>query len=483
MNSQNKTKKSANAPLRQPKAVNVKRIVTVAVSAVLLVGVLLGALLGLNAYRNSGKGIRDVVVLKSEHFTLTLPMYSYYFRSMDKGADKDLVAMALTEQLALYEAALADGMKLSEERHRALIEQLEALVGAAEKREQSIDEFLSLQYGRGVKLSDIADLLNMTALAAEKDEAMWNGISIADGDIKQYCKDNSEQFLFCDYLSHVFTVPLNGKMTTEEKEQMVALYESYAKRLAECADAEAFAEMVISYEESFAKDADPDALLTDADKDEIRASIVFERSSYAAYQQNSDSVLKELNSWLFDGDRKAGDSKVLPYTNLEKNSATVGVYYMTRPLYTNSDPTHTLYDITLSFDKYTKAAAEANAEKAKNAYLKNPTEATLATLAGQYGGGLSEYVAHTSELDADLYGWLAQVRKAGDTLVYEASDGWHMVCYMEEGIAECYAQAKNILKADAYEAVMETYRKAYAVTVNPASYTDLPALRYGWLIF
>ena len=76
----------------------VKRLVLLGVCALLLVATLLGILVSVNAYRNSGASIRKVVVLQSENFTLTLPMYTYYLRSMETGADKDLVAMALAEQ-------------------------------------------------------------------------------------------------------------------------------------------------------------------------------------------------------------------------------------------------------------------------------------------------------------------------------------------------------------------------------------------------
>ena len=464
------------------RAMQPKHLLVPLLAILLAVLTLLGALVGLNAYRNSGKSIHDTVVLKSEHFTLNLAMYSYYFRSMDKGADKELVAMALTEQLALYEAAIKEGMTLSEERQSALNAQLDALKEAAEKKEQSMDEFLALQYGRGVKLADVAALLEMTALAAEKNEQMWQSISVQQGEIEQYCKDNSEQFLYCDYLTYVFSVPLNSTMSTSEKEQMVSLYESYAKKLAECTTVEAFKDMVLAFEEGFMKEEDEDAVLSDEDKNDIRNSVVMERASYSAYL-NSDAVVKELNEWLYDGKRQVGDYLVYPYKNLEKNAASFGVYYMTRPLYTNTDPTQTIYDISLSFENYTKAAAEANVKKALAKYQQSPTEETLKALAAEYGGGLRQYVSCTTSLHTELYAFLTEVRKAGDTLVYEDTNGWHLIVYKEEGIPECYAQAKNVLESKAYEEMMQTYREAHAVAVTPASYAELPALRYGWLIF
>ena len=209
--------------------------------------------------------------------------------------------------------------------------------------------------------------------------------------------------------------------------------------------------------------------------------MVSERSPYSEYTE-SDPLLKDINEWLFDIARKEGDSKVTPYEKLSKNVATFGVYYMTRPLYTNTDPTHTLYDIQLLFSKYTESAAESGVKKAQEIYNKTPGEDTLKQLAAQYGGGLFANIAYTSALDSQLYTWLGEERKAGDLLVYEGSDGWHMVCYMEEGIPECYAQAQQILQNNAYKAQMEAYRKEHAVNVVPNSYKELPALEYGWFI-
>ncbi len=458
-----------------------KKLMVGAIVSLLLLALLVGALAAYNGYLNSGKAIRKVTVLESESFTLTLPMYAYYYRSMQSGSNPDLVAMSLAEQLALYEAALADGDTLSEDRSDILETQIQSFWDSAKKLDISIDEYLSINYGRGIKMDDIRALLEMTALAAQKYDSLWESISVSEGEMAEYCKDNEEVFLYSDYLFYVFSVPLTEKQSTAEKEQLIAKYEAYANRLAMSENAEAFLEAVVSYEEQFAQDADKTVTFTEGEIAAIRQSVIYERSPYIEYTE-SDDVVKEINEWLFDGARKIGDNKVTPYVNLNKNIATFGVYYMTRPLYTNTDPTHTIYDIRFLFSKYTQSAAETNAKNAKDAYQKSPTEATLKELAAQYGGGICKNTACTMSLDTDLYNWLKQPRTEGDMLMYEASDGWHVVCYVEEGIPECYAQAESILKNAAYNDQMKSYRDAHSVTVAPNSYKELPELRYGWFI-
>ena len=460
-----------------------KKMAICAVICALILGILFGSLAGINAYRNSGKAIRKVVVLESENFTLTLPMYAYYYRSMESGADPDLVAMALAEQMALYEAALKDGESLSKDRKDALEQQMQAFLDSAKKMDISIDEYLSINYGRGIKMSDIRSLLEMTALAAQKNEALWASLAFSDEEIKEYCKDNQDAFLYSDYLFYVFDVPLSADMSREEKEQLVAQYEAYANRLAQSESKDAFLDAVIDYEEQFAREREKDESITFSE-DEIAAiwkSVVIERSPYSEYTESSE-LLKDINEWLYDGARKEGETKVTPYQNLAKNVATIGVYYMTRPLYTNDDPTHNLYDIQLLFSKYTESAAKSGVEAAKAIYDKAPNKDTLKKLAVQYGGGLLENVSYVNTLDSDLYEWLGAERKEGDLLVYESSDGWHMVCYMEEGLPECYAQAQQILQTSAYKEQMEVYRKAHAVNVVPDSYKTLPETVYGWFI-
>lgn len=460
-----------------------KKMATCAVICALVLGILFGALAGINAYRNSGKSIRKITVLESENFTLTLPMYTYYYRSMKSGADPDLVAMSLAEQMALYEAALKDGESLSEDRQSQLEEQLQSFRDGAEKLDISIDEYLSINYGRGIKLSDIRPLLEMTALAAQKHEALWESLSFTEEEIKEYCKDNEDAFLYSDYLFYVFDVPLSSDMSTEEKEQMIARYQAYANRLAQSESKDAFLEAVIDYEEQFAREKEEDESITFSEE-EIQAiwqTVICERSPYSEYTESSN-LLKEINEWLYDGARKEGDSKVTPYENLGKNVATIGVYYVTRPLYTNDDPTHTFYDVQFLLSKYTESAAKSGVETAKDIYEKTPGKETLKQLTENYGGGLLENVACVNTLDRELYEWLCSERKEGDLLVYEGNDGWHMVCYVEEGIPECYAQAQQIMQTAAYNTQMESYRKEHAVTVVPDSYKELPKTEYGWFI-
>ncbi|MBE6638264.1 MAG: hypothetical protein E7616_02245 [Ruminococcaceae bacterium] len=459
----------------------IKRLLICAVSVVLLAALVMGILVAINAYRNSGKGIRNVTVLKSEHFTLTLPMYTYYYRSMGEGADYDLVAMALSEQMALYEAALADNNSLSQERKTVLEAQLQSIEEAAEEMEVSCDEYLAVTYGRGVKISDIRSLLTMTALADQKYEMIWESIAVSENEMADYCKENEEAFLYCDYLFYVFSVPLTKDMNEDEQDQLIAQYEAYANRLAESKDVQTFLDMVVEYEEQFVKEEDENASFTENDIASIRKSVKYERMPYSEYTEGN-AIVKEINQWLYSTDRTVGDHMVNPYTKPENNIATFGVYYMTRPLYTNTDLTHTFYDIQLLFSKYTESAAESGIKQAEALYKKNPNETTLQELAKQYGGGLCRNVACTNALDDALYTWLKEERASGDVLVYKSSDGWHMACYKQAGIPECYAQAKAILEKEAYDAQMGTYRKAHAVTVTPNSYYDLPELNYGWLM-
>ena len=250
-----------------------KKMAICAVISGLMLGILFGALAGVNDYHNSGKAIRKVTVLESENFTLTLPMYAYYYRSMQSGADPDLVAMSLAEQMALYEAALADGESLSKDRADMLEEQMQSFLDGAKKLDISIDEYLSINYGRGIKMKDIRTLLEMTALAAQKYETLWASIAVSEEEMKEYCKDNADAFLYSDYLFYVFDVPLSDSMSSEEKEQTIARYEAYANRLAASESAQAFLDGVVAYEEQFAKEKDESITFSDEEIEAIHQFI------------------------------------------------------------------------------------------------------------------------------------------------------------------------------------------------------------------
>jgi hypothetical protein len=153
---------------------------------------------------------------------------------------------------------------------------------------------------------------------------------------------------------------------------------------------------------------------------------------------------------------------------------------MTRPLYTNDDPTYTIYDILVPFSVYTETAAESNVKRVADEYRVAPTEHTLNSFAAQYMGGLSENYICGDFTEKELKDWLAADRKKGDTLTYKAEDGWHFICFESQGLPECYAQAKLVLDAKAEEDAMATYAKKHPVAMDTAGFKEIPDLTYGW---
>ncbi|MBE6672624.1 MAG: hypothetical protein E7599_03775 [Ruminococcaceae bacterium] len=455
-----------------------KRVIIGAVALVLVLAAFFGVLVAVNAYRNSGKGIRDVVILKSEHFELTVPMFSYYVRLM--GVDKTQymgMAEVLMERMMIYEAAVADGVTLSEEENAQLEQKMTLLAYDAEKEKMGMDEYLSVTYGRGVKLADIRRFEQMLALSRVKGETILKDIAATEEELVQYCKENGDDFLFCDFLFPLIEVPFTEGMTTAEKEALVEEYEGYANEMAESESAE---QLLERYAECLGKiqKARGEEELTEQDLAGILARADYTRQSY------KDSLSSELaiDAWLFSTDRKVGDGKVQKGGSIDK-AMTFGVFYMTRPLYTNTDLTDTVYDIVVPFSVYTTAAAEANIKKVEQLYKSAPDEQTLKDLALQYSGGLSENYICSSSTDDTLLLWLKQERKVGDTMTYKAEDGWHFVCYQEKGLPECYAQAKQLLDGKELDARMEAYAKEHRVSMDTAGFQKIPALRYGWLIF
>ena len=484
---QKKHSRSKTASKKQPNPIKVskgygkKKLAIAAAAVVLAIASFMGILLAVNAYRNSGNGIRDVVILKSENFELTVPMFSYYVRTA--GADKDQyegAAEALMTKMMLYEAALAEGATLTEAEKEKVEQKIEMIGYDAEKEKMGIDEYLSLTYGRGVKISDIRSLEEMMAMSMTKSEALLGQIAASEEELADYCKQNGDDYLYCDFIFPLIDVPFTEDMTESEKKALVSEYEGYANEIAACKSEEQMLEKYIECLKKIRKLQDPDEEepLTEEDIDGIVSRAVYSRQSY------KDSLTSdlEIDRWLFSTDRRVGDSKVQMGGSIDK-TVTFGIYYITRPLYTNTDPTCTVYDILVPFSVYTEAASEANAKKVKELYEATPTEETLKTLAAQYRGGLNENFICTAATNKELSAWLAQERTKGDTLIYKDSDGWHFVCYEKQGLPECYAQAKDHLENKELEAIMESYAKKHLISLDTKGFSKVPALRYGWLIF
>ena len=458
-----------------------KRLIICLAAFLLLIASFMGIMVAVNAYRNSGSGIRDIVILKSEHFDLTVPMFSYYVRTAGVGEEQyEGAAEALMTKMTLYEAALSEGKTLSEKEREQVDQKIELISYDAEKEKMDLDEYLSVTYGRGVKVGDIRSLEEMLAVAMTKSESLLSEIAASEEELADYCKENGDDYLFCDFLFPLIEVPFTEGMTSSEKEAMVKEYEGYANEIAASENQDELFEKYIECLKKIQKVQDPDGeqTLTDADIDGIIERAIYTRQSY----KNSLTSNLEIDTWLFSTDRRAGDGKVQKGGSIDK-TVTFGIYYMTRPLYTNTDPTYTLYDILVPFSVYTEAASEANVKKVMEIYESTSTEATLKSLASQYRGGLSENFICTTSTNKELADWLSKERAKGDHMIYKDSDGWHFVCYQEQGLPECYAQAKDVLDSKELEEKLSSYAKKHLVALDTYGFSQVPELRYGWLIF
>ena len=467
---------SKNVKAKKPFVVNKKRLIICLAAMVLLVATFFGVLIGVNVYRNSGDGIRDIAILKSKNFTLTVPMFSYYVRTV--GAEKELYldqTNVLLEKMVIYEEAVEKNTLFEEQVKEQVEQKLQLIAYDAEKEQMDMDEYLSLTYGRGVKLDDIRQLEEMLTVSRLMTESIYKDV-VADPDkLSEYCKENTDDFLYCDYLALLVQVPTTEKMTEAEKKALISEYEGYANEMAACTTEKELIQKYTKYLNKI-QAANEDEELT-----EEEVSGIIDRSRYTQCYNEVNSSDFEIDRWLFSTDRTVGDAKLNKDGTLD--NTTFGVYYVTRPLYTNDSPTYSLYDILVSFSIYTETAAEANVKRVEEAYRKDATEKTLLSLASQYMGGFSENYILGDYTAAELKTWLEGERKQGDVLTYKDSDGWHFVCYKEEGLPECYAQAKQILENKEWTTIMEGYAKKHVVSMDTAGFNDVPDLSYGLLIF
>lgn len=172
------------------------------------------------------------------------------------------------------------------------------------------------------------------------------------------------------------------------------------------------------------------------------------------------AVAVQLRDWLFDGERKAGDTTVIENTTGHLYYA---VEFTRRSL--DQTPTADARIITVSADA--AVGADAILEEWKNGAA---TEESFGELADSYGssaeGGLREGLTENS-VSADVADWLFDsARTAGETAVIPGGEGGssYVVYYVGTNRPAWYLDIESTLLTERMNAYMEEIAQGYEVT-------------------
>lgn len=515
-----------------------KRIFAAALSAALLFSV---ALTGCNdnggttpeESKTSQSSVSTVTIdnipdaIKSEHYQISLAFVSYMFNDMyntysstweyyygfdptlslkeqytpESGSSQTwydyllgLIEEQVCQVMVFAEAATADGMTLIEEEQNNISSQISSLSDEAAEASQSMEDYIAAQCGPGVTEADLRNYSEIMCLAQKYYKKLSESFTYTDADYDEYYQNNTESFLYCDYMSYSFTTSLSSDATDEEKENDAKARKALADELEKCTTQEDFEAYVRNYLQE-----NPDLVAQATTTSDGQTSEPTQEDIDKAIESKIDGMTiigysYETSStggqWLFADERQKGDTTVF------EGESSYTVTLMLKPSYrdesvgknvrhiliktadTGSSTTSETSETSGLTDEEAKAKAEEIYQEWKDG---EHTEESFGILATKYSedpgsatnGGLYENVAEGTMVE-EFNDWcFDEDRKPGDTDIIKTSFGYHIMYFVGNGMPAWKQTADTAMRSnDTYEKYQEI-KEQYPVTFNDDALSEL----------
>lgn len=366
----------------------------------------------------------------------------------------------LKQVFTFYNAAVAEGMELSEESRLSVDAFVLSATEAAQTAKMTLDDYLSEYYGEGLTESRYREFLSRRLLATQYCDEKLNAIIYSDADYEAYYAQNKNSIDKLDFRIYTLTedfLPEDSPADTEEAvaAAVKALAQSFAEGLT---SEEIFKARAISFApESQKKNFESDA------------------STLAVNVSATDLSQTTMSAWLFDESRKAGD--------VEVHETAAGVYSVCYFLARRRDEhplasmRHILLNVTT--DKDGNSDADTVLQEITALYDRwktdGKTEASFISLAAENTedpgsketGGLYENFAYGTMV-SEINDWLyAEGRAAGDSEIIKTSFGYHLVWFTGYGEIAWKNECLPGLQDEDYYALLEDLEGE-----NPVSFKE-----------
>ena len=494
---------------------------------VLFIAAVLVLSLALSTLQNSGAMMRASAAVKSDNYTVSGTMISYFFNSqyssfintygsvasylgldtskslkeqscamLENGTWFDYFMSTTTtyveELLNCCEYAKANGITLDAEDEAEIDEAIEALNETAFNSNYSLNGYISAVYGSGVKVKDLRASMELILLANKAAIAANDKLEAAltEESIVAYFDEHPESFISASYLvreleTTLATIDQDDYADTAAYEAAVAeakqAYETekanllaVAKEFESSKDHQAFldkltADITAQYDGYY----DDDSSLTDAEREakektQIAADLEAALVEGYAYQDPAAEDSEELAKWLFADGRKIGDTYVIEDEDEEAGTYTVYAYCVTT---TASREEYTTVNMAYAMFPASEAASSTVAADIKAKLAGVTTEEGFESVMADQsssGHGVIEDLRKNSfgyeTVDEYLF---ADGRVAGDCEVINCgTDYIAVVLYMGEGDVAWHSAAKSAALNEQMTAWYEEIATTYAVTIN-----------------
>lgn len=368
----------------------------------------------LNSYGSylSMFGITDLTTIDTMEYSTDMTFGDYF---------QQLAVEGLTNNRALLKEAAAEGFTYdTTEEYNEL---MDTLVSEAKEQNVTLNKYLQALFGKYATSSRIKPIQENTLLAAAYYNEVQKRNLPSDEEIENYYQENKQDYDSVDYylltvdadltLDHIASTDYEGgeELTDEEK----------AKRMAK------------AYEEA-------EKQLKIIEKEgELQENVTYSSASYL------------ISDYLFEEERKAGDSEIFEDTS---NSRYMVVKFVKR--YLSKQNTVDMFAIVVDEeDPQTILDGWKNGEATEDSFkalAKEYAEETGLTSEGFFEG------IDASSLDEELSAWLLDdTRKSGDAEAFTTDDGYGYVLYYVGANKPVYYQSiKSTLSSDFMAEYMET---------------------------
>ena len=348
--------------------------------------------------------------LASYFFNPQKPLDEQKYSEEQTWADyiKEYTDNAIVEMTALYNAGQENGFELEQDYYDTIDAEWSALGTAAASLGYSANDYVELNYGRGVNEKVFREMYERYFYAFSYAQYYVDSQEVSSDEIDAYYGEHSEDF---DTVAFKYYF-VDGSVEEEGDDADLAMKE-----------AENRANAILNGEEEV------------------------EFTEYSA----TEGALNELYSgWLFEDERVAGDKKVFE----DETGYYVMEFIENVDLhYDTMNVRHILVEAGSSEEE--KAAA---LEKAESYMAEVDSEEKFAELAGRYSadtgsasnGGLYENVYKGQMVD-EFEDWCYDpARKPGDCEIVESSYGYHVMYF--SGVGEEYYTntVKNVIVSERY---------------------------------
>jgi hypothetical protein len=190
----------------------------------------------------------------------------------------------------------------------------------------SLDDYLSKNYGRGVKAEDVRDVLELMCLSNNGSSYMYESLTPTDSEIDKYFETNNNDLKKADYYFFVLGISGKNNLTAEQEKY----FSDKAEDIKQSSSAEEFKSKISAYLTEYnasLKDGDEKKLTNE----QLREYIESELKSME-YMNDVYADALEVDRWIFDSSRVVGDT----YVNHEDGYGTYGVVYIIKPVYIDS---------------------------------------------------------------------------------------------------------------------------------------------------